>query len=66
MLNSIVIGSQHWDYNEACLSKLAKKRHKNSFFSEKKARYLNVKRKCLPINDGLNILIKTDTCSTVL
>ena len=66
MLNSTVIGSPHWYYNEAFLNKLTKKRQKNCFFQEKKTRYLNLKRKSLPINDVLNVLIKTVTCSTVL
>ena len=36
MLNSTAIGSQHWYYNEAFLSKLAKKRQKDSFFKKRK------------------------------
>ena len=66
MLNSTVIVSQHWYYNGAFLSKLAKKREKNSFYSEMKTHYMLLKRKSLTINDGVNILIKTVTCSTVL
>ena len=66
MLNTTVIVSQHWHYNEACLCNLAKKRNRNSFFLKKVTRYLHLKRKSLPINNGLNILIKTVTCSTVL
>ena len=68
MLNSTAIGSQHWYYNEAFLSKLAKKRYRKiSFFEEKKTRIFElINCKSLPINDGLNILIKAVACSTVL
>ena len=57
MLNSTVIVSQLWYYNEAILSKLGKKTQK-IFFSEKKTRYLHVNRKSLSIKDGLNILTR--------
>ena len=66
MLNSTLIGSQHCYYNKAFLRKLAKKLQKNNFIQEKKTRYLNVKRKSVPINEGLNILTNAVAWSTVL
>ena len=61
MLNTIVIGvSIIGIIMNRFLSKLAKKRTKKQVsFKKMITRYLDVKRKSLPINDGLNILIKT-------
>ena len=61
-----VIQSQHWYNNEAFLSKLSKKRQKNSFFFEMKTRSFNVKCLSLVTNDSINILMKAVTCTTVL
>ena len=66
MFNNAVIGSQRMYYNQAFLSKLAYKRQKNSFLHEKRKTSFDAKRVSLVTNDGVKILIKAITCSTVL
>ena len=65
MLNITVIMSQQSHYNKAFFSKLAKKRQKNIFL-KKENTFFELNRFSLVINDGLNIVIKTFTCSTLL
>ena len=66
MFKSASIGSHYCHYIQVFSSKLGTKSLRSGFSEEKKTRSLKINRLSLISNDGLNILIKPVSCSTVL